>query len=84
MASNLIDYSKEILQANKRDLEEATKEGNIYIYMISEGYTHVGILGLKSSLLGRLGLSEKKLQTLSIGLQQIAERADVLGSLKAH
>jgi gamma-glutamyl phosphate reductase len=32
MASNLIDYSKEILQANKRDLEEATKEGNIYIY----------------------------------------------------
>jgi gamma-glutamyl phosphate reductase len=82
MASNLIDYSKEILQANKRDLEEATKEGDMY--MISEGYTHVGILGLKSSLLGRLGLSEKKLQTLSIGLQQIAERADVLGSLNAH
>jgi len=52
--------------------------------MISEGYNHVGILGLKSSLLGRLGLSEKKLQTLSIGLQQIAERADVLGSLNAH
>ncbi len=65
MATNLMDYSKDILQANKRDLEEATKEG------------------LKSSLLGRLGLSEKKLQTLSIGLQQIAEKADVLGSFNS-
>ena len=27
MASNLIEYSKDILQANKQDLEEATKEG---------------------------------------------------------
>jgi gamma-glutamyl phosphate reductase len=27
MASNLIDHSKDILQANKRDLEEASKEG---------------------------------------------------------
>ncbi len=27
MASNLIEYSKDILQANKRDLEEATKDG---------------------------------------------------------
>ena len=27
MASNLIEHSKDILQANKRDLEEATKEG---------------------------------------------------------
>lgn len=64
MASNLVDYSKDILQANKRDLENAAKDG------------------LKSSLLGRLGLSEKKLKTLSIGLQQIAEKADVLGLFK--
>ena len=35
--------------------------------------------GLKSSLIARLGLSEKKLQTLSVGLQQIAEKANVLG-----
>jgi hypothetical protein len=27
MASNLIDYSKDILQENKRDLEDATKGG---------------------------------------------------------
>ena len=27
MASNLVEHSKEILQANKRDLEEATKTG---------------------------------------------------------
>jgi gamma-glutamyl phosphate reductase len=27
MASNLIEYSKDILQANKRDLEEANKAG---------------------------------------------------------
>ncbi|CAF4818895.1 unnamed protein product, partial [Rotaria sp. Silwood2] len=26
MASNLVEYSKDILQANKHDLEEATKE----------------------------------------------------------
>ncbi len=39
--------------------------------------------GLKSSLLGRLGLTEKKLKTLAIGLQQIAEKADVLGSFKS-
>lgn len=64
MASNLVDYSKDILQANKRDLENAAKDG------------------LKLSLLGRLGLSEKKLKTLSIGLQQIAEKADVLGLFK--
>ncbi|CAF4789082.1 unnamed protein product [Rotaria sp. Silwood2] len=64
MASNLVEYSKDILQANKHDLEEATKEG------------------LKTSLLGRLGLSEKKLKTLSIGLQQIAEKTNVLGSFK--
>jgi gamma-glutamyl phosphate reductase len=63
MAANLMDYSKDILQANKRDLEEATK------------------IGLKSSLLGRLGLSEKKLQTLSAGLLQIAAKTDVLGLL---
>lgn len=35
--------------------------------------------GLKSSLIARLGLSEKKLQTLAVGLQQIAEKANVLG-----
>ena len=29
MAKNLIDYSQDILQANKRDLEEATKEGQL-------------------------------------------------------
>jgi gamma-glutamyl phosphate reductase len=29
MASNLTEYSKDILQANKRDLEEATKGGSI-------------------------------------------------------
>jgi gamma-glutamyl phosphate reductase len=61
MASNLIEYSKDILEANKNDLEEANKKG------------------LKSSLISRLGLSEKKLQTLSNGLRQIAEQADVLG-----
>ncbi|UJR37450.1 hypothetical protein I4U23_030153 [Adineta vaga] len=60
MASNLIDYSNDILQANKLDLDQATKNG------------------LKPSLIARLGLSEKKLQTLSNGLQQIAEKADVL------
>jgi delta-1-pyrroline-5-carboxylate synthetase len=37
------------------------------------------LLGLKSSLIARLGLTEKKLQTLSNGLQQIAENANVLG-----
>jgi len=63
MASNLVDYSKDILQANKRDLDEAAKTG------------------LKSSLLGRLGLSEKKLKTLSVGLQQIADKSDVLGQV---
>ncbi|CAF4361635.1 unnamed protein product, partial [Rotaria magnacalcarata] len=57
MASNLREYSKDILQANKHDLEDASKEG------------------LKTSLLDRLGLSEKKLNTLSIGLQQIADKA---------
>ncbi|CAF1295658.1 unnamed protein product [Rotaria sp. Silwood1] len=61
MASNLIEYSKDILQANKQDLEEAIKEG------------------LKTSLLNRLGLSEKKLETLSIGLRQIAAKTDILG-----
>ncbi|CAF4708124.1 unnamed protein product [Rotaria sp. Silwood1] len=63
MASNLIEYSKDILQANKQDLEEAIKEG------------------LKTSLLNRLGLSEKKLETLSIGLRQIAEKTDILGEV---
>ncbi|CAF4207683.1 unnamed protein product [Rotaria socialis] len=63
MASNLIQYSNDILQANKHDLEDASKEG------------------LKVSLLDRLGLSEKKLKTLSIGLQQIADKADVLGQV---
>ncbi|CAF2710056.1 unnamed protein product [Rotaria sp. Silwood2] len=63
MASNLIEYSKDILQANKQDLEEAMKEG------------------LKASLLNRLDLSEKKLETLSIGLQQIAEKSDILGQI---
>ncbi|CAF1264407.1 unnamed protein product [Rotaria sordida] len=63
MASNLIEYSKDILLANKQDLEEAMKEG------------------LKESLLNRLGLSEKKLETLSIGLQQIAEKTDILGQV---
>lgn len=63
MASNLIDHSQEILQANALDLEEANRGG------------------LKSSLIARLGLSEKKLQTLSVGLQQIAEKANVLGLL---
>ncbi|CAF3462471.1 unnamed protein product [Rotaria sp. Silwood1] len=63
MASNLIEYSKDILQANKQDLEEAIKEG------------------LKTSLLNRLGLSEKKLETLSIGLRQIAAKTDILGEV---
>ncbi|CAF1121269.1 unnamed protein product [Rotaria sordida] len=63
MASNLIEYSKDILQANKHDLEEAMKEG------------------LKESLRNRLGLSQKKLETLSIGLQQIADRTDILGQV---
>ncbi|CAF5185939.1 unnamed protein product, partial [Rotaria sp. Silwood1] len=36
---------------------------------------------LKVSLLNRLDLSEKKLKALSIGLQQIAEKTDILGSL---
>ncbi|CAF0842836.1 unnamed protein product [Adineta steineri] len=61
MSSNLIDYSKDILQANKRDLDVASKEG------------------LKTTLLNRLGLSDKKLQTLATGLQQIAEKTDILG-----
>ena len=64
MASNLIEHSSEILAANKRDLEAATKAG------------------VKSSLIARLGLSEKKLQTLAAGLQQIAEKANILGLLK--
>lgn len=63
MASNLIEHSSEILAANKRDLEAATKAG------------------VKSSLIARLGLSEKKLQTLAAGLQQIAEKANILGLL---
>jgi len=29
MALNLIEYSNDILQANKHDLEEATKKGSI-------------------------------------------------------
>jgi len=37
--------------------------------------------GVKSSLIARLGLSEKKLQTLAAGLQQIAEKANILGLL---
>jgi len=32
MASNLIEYSKDILQANKHDLEEATKGGWIKLF----------------------------------------------------
>jgi ABC-type maltose transport system permease subunit len=40
------------------------------------------ISGLKPSLLARLGLTEKKLQTLSVGLQQIASKADVLGNCR--
>lgn len=63
MASNLIEHSSEILAANKRDLEAATKAG------------------VKSSLIARLGLSEKKLQTLAAGLQQISEKANILGLL---
>jgi len=63
MASNLIEHLSEILAANKRDLEAATKAG------------------VKSSLIARLGLSEKKLQTLAAGLQQIAEKANILGLL---
>lgn len=64
MASNLIEHKDEILRANKRDLEDASKEG------------------LKASLLARLGLSEKKLKTLATGLQQIADKADVLGTTR--
>ncbi len=30
MASNLMEYSNDILQANKRDLENATKEGKYF------------------------------------------------------
>ncbi|CAF0784463.1 unnamed protein product [Adineta steineri] len=63
MASNLIEYSKDILQANKLDLEQAKKAG------------------LKSSLVSRLGLTEKKLLTLSDGLQQIAAKSDILGQV---
>ncbi|CAF4076186.1 unnamed protein product [Rotaria sp. Silwood2] len=80
IASNLNEYSKDILQANKHDLEEATKGGTIKIsYLITT--KNCLLKGLKSSLIGRLGLSEKKLQTLSLGLQQIAEKADVLGQV---
>ena len=32
MASNLLEHSKDILQANKRDLENATKEGSCVYY----------------------------------------------------
>ncbi|CAF0955381.1 unnamed protein product [Adineta steineri] len=63
MASNLIEYSKDILQANKLDLEQAKKAG------------------LKSSLVSRLGLTDKKLLTLSDGLQQIAAKSDILGQV---
>ncbi|CAF1373945.1 unnamed protein product [Rotaria sp. Silwood1] len=63
MASNLIEYSQDILEANKQDVEEAMKEG------------------LKASLLNRLDLSQKKLKALSIGLQQIAEKTDILGQV---
>ncbi|CAF2990610.1 unnamed protein product [Rotaria socialis] len=63
IASNLNEYSNDILHANKHDLDEAIKGG------------------LKSSLIGRLGLTEKKLQTLSLGLQQIAEKSGVLGKV---
>lgn len=43
-------------------------------------FDHISFrLGLKSSLLGRLGLTEKKLKTLATGIQQIAKKTDVLG-----
>ena len=79
MASNLIEHSKDILLANKRDLEEAKKDGKFVPFLFVTNI--LSIAGLKSSLLGRLGLSEKKLKTLATGLEQIAEKADVLGRL---
>ena len=79
MASNLINYSKDILQANKLDLDEASRGGSFNSF-IAKSYLEWLFSGLKSSLLARLGLSEKKLKTLSNGLEQIAEKADVLGS----
>ena len=78
MASNITDYSKDILQANRRDLEEANKRGLREKMKFSE-VKCVFIEGLKASLMARLDLSEKKLQTLSNGLQQIAEKANALG-----
>lgn len=95
MASNLIEYSADVLQANKQDLEDAMKDGiyceniskqtKIYFFFLLNHLLSYRIYiysGLKASLVDRLGLSEKKLQTLSIGLQQIAEKTDVLGSFK--
>lgn len=80
MATNLITYSKDILHANKLDLDEASKGGSSQLSCVSILFFSSFCLGLKSSLLARLGLSEKKLQTLSKGLAQIADKADVLGS----
>ena len=79
MASNLIDYSKDILRANTLDLEEASKSGWREFSFFLSFSASIYIEGLKSSLIARLGLSEKKLQTLSNGLQQIADKANVLG-----
>lgn len=61
MSSNLLNYSKDILHANKVDIDQAVKQG------------------LKSSLLSRLGLTQKKLEILASGLTQIAQNSDILG-----
>ncbi|XP_041979802.1 delta-1-pyrroline-5-carboxylate synthase isoform X2 [Aricia agestis] len=55
LADLLVDKKDQILEANAKDLEEATKSG------------------LEKPLLNRLSLSPGKLQTLSIGLKQIAD-----------
>lgn len=55
LADLLLDKKDKILEANAKDLEEATKSG------------------VEKPLLNRLSLSAGKLQTLSIGLKQIAD-----------
>lgn len=55
LADLLLDKKDQILEANAKDLEEATKGG------------------VEKPLLNRLSLSAGKLQTLSIGLKQIAD-----------
>lgn len=55
LADLLVNKQDEIMDANSKDLNEATKSG------------------LAAPLLSRLSLSKSKLQTLSVGLKQIAD-----------